>query len=477
MAYSLRTRSASAATETPAAPVKKAAVKKAPAKKAAASPKKAPAAPKKSAAEAKKEEPAVVEAKVKAPAKPKAPAKKAAPKAKAAATAKAPAKKAAPPKKAPVAKKVTKAAPKAKAPARKAAAAKKEVEKKAAPIVKIEEIDEELNAPSMPEVEPIVHEEKEEEKVIEIVEGQVVSTHIRFSDAEEEEEEGEIKPDAKEVSIDSEDFEALDEMKDEPAPFELYNSEESESEMSAEKEANNFDDEFDESMEKVEVEEAEEIVKEPSPVSNAHSAFEAFTSQEETKSFNWSHSGSTYYNEPSESEPEAKEAEMEVEAEVEPEPEVAKIEDMPSVIVAEKEAVKTSPVVISNPFGFGFTAIPAPAPEVAISASALSSLSSKPNPYTFNNYNSNFQSVSSPLDKLCNLTSQANPMAVASTFGMSNNSNSMMATSSYLPTSPAAGMSKASRSPSINGEDKEAHSPSAIQSIIVDDKHEDFSAF
>ena len=460
MAYSLRTRSASAvkpetATATPAAPVKKAAVKKtpaapkkAPAKKATAAPKKATAASKKTVTEVKEQEPVVVEAKTKEPAKPKA-KKAATPKTKApakkAATpkAKAPAKKAAP-----ASKKVTKAAaPKAKAPARKAAAAKKGDEKKVAPIVKIEEIDEELQTPSMPEVEPISHEE--EEKIIEIVEGQVVNTHIRFSDAEEEEEE--MKPATKEISITSEDFEALEDFKDDPVPFELYTSEEVETEMPIEKDDftfNNLNDEFDEP----------EAVREPSPVSNAHSAFEAFTSQEESKTFNWNHSGSTYYGNKSESEPE-----------------VAKIEDMPSVVASvQGDEVKRSPVVISNPFGFGFTATTAP---IASEMNAPTVNASNPNPYTFNNSHFQFQSVSSPLDKLCNLTCQSNPMTVASTFGINNNSSSMMATSSYLPTSPAAGISKASRSPSLNGEDKDARSPSAIQSIIVDDKHEDFSAF
>ena len=57
-----------------------------------------------------------------------------------------------------------------------------------------------------------------------------------------------------------------------------------------------------------EVEEAEKIVKEPSLFQRSF-AFEAFTSQEETKTFNWNHSGSTYYNEPSGLNPEA-EAEM-----------------------------------------------------------------------------------------------------------------------------------------------------------------------
>ena len=344
----------------------------------------------------------------------------------------------------------------AKVPKKSTAAPGNKAEKKTgliAPIVKIEEIDEELQTPSMPEV----HEE-EEEKIIEIVEGQVVNSHIRFSDAEEEEED---KAAPKDASINSDDFEALEEVKDEPAPFELYNSEESEFEDGAEAEKSvgfGANDEFDGSL--------EEIEKELSPVANAHSAFEVFSSQEPPKTFNWSHEGSTYYQGQSDGE----------------EGDAAEIEDMPQVPTVQDNEAERSPVVISNPFGFGFTATTSAVPvEREVVATALDILSnsaidsvSRPNPYSFH---SHFQSVSSPLDKLCTLTSQSNPIAVARTFGNSDNSNLMVATSSYLPTSPAAGMSKASRSPSINGEDKEARSPAPIQCIIVDDKHEDFSAF
>lgn len=459
MAYSLRTRSASAVkpeTETPAvkATVKKtpAAPKKAPAKKAAPVAKKAAATPKKATAaapkktEVKKEEPTVVDAKVESPTKTKARA--------AVKKAVAPKKSAATPKKAPAVKAKTAAKPKvaakAKAPARKAAALKKvKVEEKrasmVAPVVTIEEIDEELQAPLLPEVEPISHAE-EEEKVIEMVEGQVVNTHIRFSDAEESESEAEMEPSVKMMSVRSDDFEALDEMKDEPEHFELYNSEESETETEVE-------------AEKADFESIEPTERSLSPAVNAHSAFEAFTSQEDSKTFNWNKPGSTYY--------------------IEPEAEVAKIDDMPLVVECVDEEIKRSPVVISNPFGFGFTATTEIKNIDANSTAALNILGdsavnvSKPNPYIFN---SHFQSVSSPLDKLCNLTSQSNPIAIARTFGNIDNSSSMMATS-YLPTSPAAGMSKTSRSPSINGDEKEARSPSTIQSIIVDDKHEDFSAF
>lgn len=426
MAYSLRTRSASA-TETPTAPMRKAVVKKTPATPKKALAKKTSAAPKKSSSEVKEEESTVV-----APTKAKAPVKAAVKKAVAPKrSAAAPAKKTATPvKKAPA---VKAAAPKAKAPARKARASM------VAPVVTIEEIDEELQTPSMPEVEPISHykkeDEEEEDKVFELVEGQVVNTHIRFSDTEESETKEEMNLAVKEMSVHSDDFEALDDH--EPEHFELYNSEESEVEVET-------------------CEPIEEVKKDMSPVISAHSAFEVCTSQEEPKTFNWNKTGSTYYNEP--------------------EAEVAEIVDMPLVSSVQ---VQRSPVVISNPFGFGFTATTEIEKNDDSAADALNILGdsavnvSKPNPYSFN---SNFQSVSSPLDKLCSLTSQTNPIAIARTFGHHNNSSSMMATS-YLPTSPVAGMSKTSRSPSDNGEEREARSPSTIQSIIVDDKHEDFSAF
>lgn len=473
MAYSLRSRSGSVVKpeNEPSAPAaKKASVKKTqaaprktPAKKVAPasnksvdSAKKAVPAPKKAASATQEPKPVKPDALVK-----KVAAKKtAAPKKSSASSS----------KKEPASKKVIKAvSPKAKAPPRKAAQPKKAVTEEIKPIsvipvVKIEEIDEELKVPSIsePEIEPISH---EEEKVIEILENEVVSTHVRFSVDED----------------------------DEPASFEMNNSQkiesesESESEVEVEAEAeveveNNDQEDF---GIKEEMNETFEEIKEVSPVSNPHSAFEVFTSQEEPKTFNWSHPGSTYYQEKSESEAEEKESFSE--SEPEPEPEIVKIDNMPSVSNAkeENEEDKTSPIVISNPFGFGFTTT-TPAPiekeKKEVAASALNILGSsavnvsKPNPYS-TSFNSHFQSVSSPLDKLCNLTNQSNPISGSSNFENNANSSSMITSSSYLPTSPAAGISKSSRSPSIHDGDKEARSPSVIQSIIIDDKHEDFSAF
>ena len=316
------------------------------------------------------------------------------------------------------------------------------IRKIAAPIVKIEEI----TIPSLPEIETISHEEPEE-KIIELVEGQVVSTHIRFSDDEADDVEmSETVEASKDISIALSDFEALDDIKEEPTHFELYNSESETEEFDKDKVSK---DEFDE-------EEIIEDVKKESPIINAHSAFDAFTSQEGPKTFNWNNSGSTYYQKPADPVEETKVVES-----VEPIKEKL-------VTIEEKSTVASAPTVISNPFGFGFTinnvsVSSAPAPVVA---------TSRPNPFSFN---SHFQSISSPLDKLCNLTSKANPLSINSnnfSFGTSS-----MGNSSFLPTSPAAGFIKAVKSPSDHGEDKEERSPSVIQSIIIDDKHEDFSAF
>jgi hypothetical protein len=330
----------------------------------------------------------------------------------------------------PAKKAATKAIPVKKAPLVKDAAVSKPATKKAArtpknrlirkidaPIVNIEEI----STPSLPEIE-LINQEEPEEKIIEIVvEGQVVNTHIRFSDDETEDvemmnfsteviEDGEFH---EKISVATSDFFSFDEF-DEEEPI-------------------------------------EEIEKEY-PIINAHSAFEVFTSEEKPKTFNWNNSGSTYYQkiaEPVDEKPS--------------EPAKIKLVDVEPADLAENKPVMSvevsAPVVISNPFGFGFT-------------STNVSVTSRPNPFSLN---SHFQSVSSPLDKLCNLTSKANPLPVTSSnfsFGTSS-----MGNSSFLPTSPASGFGKAVKSPSEKAEDKEERSPSVIQSIIIDDKHEDFSAF
>lgn len=325
----------------------------------------------------------------------------------------------------PAKKAATKAIPVKKAAVVKDAAVSKPATKKAArtpkngpirkidaPIVNIEEI----STPSLPEIE-LINQEEPEEKIIEIVvEGQVVNTHIRFSDDETEDvemmnfsteviEDGEIH---EKISVTTSDFFSFDEF-DEEEPI-------------------------------------EEIEKEY-PIINAHSAFEVFTSEEKPKTFNWNNSGSTYYQklaEPVDEKPS--------------EPAKIKLVDVDKPVLS-VEVSAAAPVVISNPFGFGFT-------------STNVSVTSRPNPFSLN---SHFQSVSSPLDKLCNLTSKANPLPVTSSnfsFGTSS-----MGNSSFLPTSPASGFGKSVKSPSEKAEDKEERSPSVIQSIIIDDKHEDFSAF
>ena len=453
MGYSLRTRSASKSeieapkknvanmpkpavkkVEKKAEPKKTVAIKKVEVEKKA-EPKKIAETNK--APECKRAAPVKAVAKKVAPVK--AVAKKAAP---VKAEVKKEVKKAAPAKASPAKKATLKALSVKKAPAKatpvqsavkKTATPKKAaVRKVSAPVVKIEEVE-------VPEIEPILHEEPEE-KVIEFVEEQIVSTHIRFcddgttenieikdkSESTKEFEDGEIVEILSDASIKSNDFEALDEIKDEQNNFELYNSE-SETE-----------------------EEIIEEVKRESPILNAHSAFEAFTSQEEPKKFNWGNSGSTYYKKLVEENPAAGSS-------------VKPSEPVESAMSVESPA----PTVISNPFGFGFTAT-----TISVTSAPAQVATARPNPFSFN---SHFQSVSSPLDKLCTLTSNSNPVQVISN-GFSFGSSSF-GTSSFLPTSPAAGFSKVARSPSDHGEEREERSPSVIQSIIIDDKHEDFSAF
>lgn len=367
--------------------------------------------------------------------------------AKKAAAVKAPAKKATPATKSPtkpveaVTKKTT--VKKLTAPAKKVATPAKKVSVRksmiVAPIMTIEEV----TIPSLPEIMPIL---KEEPVVMtaEPVAAVVVSTHTRFSDDED------CEPEIKDASVTSSDFEALDQFKDEPTDFELYNSAETELVPTAE-------DDFD-----LEEEELVEEVKKESPVVNAHSAFEAFTSQEAPKTFNWNSTGTTYYHKSEDKSDTETESVKPVESVTVPTPTVNYVEPT-------QTAEAPAPTVISNPFGFGFTATNA-----TISSAPAAVTTARPNPFSSFSA-SHYQSVSSPLDKLCNLTSQAHPIQVASSFGF-NTSN--MATSSFLPTSPVAGFSKVQqRSPTDESEDKEARSPSVIQSIIVDDKHEDFSAF
>ena len=477
MGYSLRTRSASKSEiETPKKAVaNKPAVKKAaPAKKTVENQKvekkteikkvvdaKKPSEPKKPAAKqaAKKvntPKPVAKKAEVKA-----VPANAAAKKVElkdVKATDKTEAKKAAPikaavkkaPVKASVKKAIIKPLPAKKSATEKSTAVSKPAAKKAAstfkkapirkiaaPIVKIEEI----TIPSLPEIETISHEEPEE-KIIEIVEGQVVSTHIRFSDDEAEDVEMSGTAEAsKDINSASSDFEALDDIKEEPTHFELYNSESETEEFDKDKDSK---DEFDE-------EDMIENVRKESPIINAHSAFDAFTSQEAPKTFNWTNSGSTYYQKTAEPVEETK---------------VIESVEEKLVTIEEKSTEACAPTVISNPFGFGFTSTNA-----SVSSAPAPVATSRPIPFSFN---SHFQSISSPLDKLCNITSKANPLPINSSnfsFGTSS-----MGTSSFLPTSPAAGFSKAVKSPSDHGEEKEERSPSVIQSIIIDDKHEDFSA-
>lgn len=505
MGYSLRTRSAStttaAAGESVAAPAKKAAVTKKTTEKSAPAAKKSTAVAKKTAAATSKATPK--KAPAKKAAEPKVEVEKKEPEVKEVkevkkTVKKAPAKKAAPKKttKATAASKTTKATTKAKTAKAKTVATKSTATKTSAtkakvvtapkpvrssrrnssiasipaPLVTIEEV----STPSLPEIEPILHEEPkkfESEKVIEVVEGEVVNSHIRFSDDEEADsvseepvvEDIKTSPSIKEVSIHSSDFEALDDLsKDEPNPFELYNSE---SEAEAEEEEFKFSpscDEFDE-----EEEEQKTVLSQVDPVSNGHSAFEAFTSQEGSKTFNWNHTGSTYYNKTESDEFKASETKAS-EAETS-EPKIIETKTNEPVQSSTKSPITSEPTVISNPFGYGFT----------FDNTQNRSSYSAPSAFT-----SHFQSVSSPLDKLCNLTKQqqqqqepiisssSNPVKVAGSFDMTMSSTT--ATSSYLPTSPM--MMMKSKSPSEQG-DKESRSPSVIQSIIVDDKHEDFSAF
>lgn len=489
MGYSLRTRSVSAIADASAESAFKkaapAAKKVAPAKKPAV-PKKATvvkkseADPKKTTV-AKKAAPKKPAAAVKKTAASKKPASKAQkeevkveePEVKEVKATKIAAKSVKAPAKAAV-KKTTKAKPAAKKAAPKKAVASKKITIPA-PVVNVEEV----STPPLsdvPEVEPICHEEPVEvEKVIEVVEGEVVKTHIRFTDEEEqeekapaeskEEEEEEIvavavkSPSLKEVSIHSSDFEALDEMKDDPPAFELYQSE-SEAEDEAEfekKEGEVEEDEFDQK---------DGVVSTAlQPVSNGHSAFEAFTSNEESNTFNWGHSGSTYYKEESEEKETEDTITSATATATATDADIRAIEQVKPVLAELVSVVKPvepviAPTVISNPFGFGFTTV----------TNTPASFSAYPATH--------FQSVSSPLDKLCNLTSQINnnntnnnPVKVSSSFGSLSN-----IPSSYLPTSPSFPVSKTSKSPSEKG-DKEERSPSTIQSIIVDDKHEDFSAF
>lgn len=473
MGYSLRTRSETKTTAEPvvakkavvkkAAPVKKAVVKKAaPAKKAttakkatAASPAKKSTTSTKAATPAKKVSPAKKPATTKkaTPAKKAAPTKKASPVKKETTTKvpevveevkesvkEAPITKRSPPVRKPV---VRKAAAKPKA------AASKAVKKIEPPTVTIEEV----SSPSLPEIEPIQHEEQEcLESESPIVETQVpASTHIRFDNEEEEiSEEKEEQGNEDEFisrSVKSEDFEALDDIKDdEPAAFDVYESNsmkdsvtedlsiesvhENENADELEHEHENAD-EFDSNSGPSNDYFEEEEIKTESPASKPHSAFDAFTSTQEPETYNWNKTGSTYYNDN----------------------QTAKTTESPA-----------PPTVIANPFGFGFTATTAP-PQPPTTK-----------PFSHFSFNSQFQSVSSPLDKLCQLTSQAQPIETPKPIAISSNNNNI-GTSSFLPTSPAAALSKISRSPSETGEEKEIRSPSTIQSIIIDDKHEDFSAF
>ena len=304
------------------------------------------------------------------------------------------------------------------------------------PTVIIEEI---ISVPSfLPEFEK----EGEQEELLE----KSVNTHIRFTD-DGDDDDLETSKSEKKTFIESDNYNfEIDENSNDPVPFELSKASDYEEE-----------EEFDELGTKINT---DEIAKNTSE-KHFNSELDAFTSQEEPKTFNWAKNGSNYYRSSSAA------------------ADLNKSKDLNINTVDTNDLSKatdaTAPTVISNPFGFGFTAI--------INAANNSTSTTKPtNDFGFN-ASSHFQSISSPLDKLCNLTSQSNPPITignrneTAAYNYSFGDSSTMATSSYLPTSPVPGFGKISKSPSDRGDDREIRSPSTIQSIIVDDKHEDFSAF
>ena len=384
----------------------------------------------------------------------------------------------------------------------------------AAPIVTIEEV----SVPSpvfheeLPEIEAENAEEKEEEEAEAEAEAkETVSVLVLDDNEQSKAEEVESAPKHSIKEEHSSKFETLSDLKDDLPAFKLHNPE-SEFESESESEANTDDfkgslDEFDEES---------EIIK-------AHAAFDTFTSQDSAIESNDTEvKGDPDLNEcemkkndeDSDMKEKSKEFEMmendedsdmkekaevsteleefaetcdmvdeiksesnydinpkinrdinleineinrdikseinEIESEINLEIDEIKSDIKPDYTVI-KESLISEPTVISNPFGFGFTA--------TTSNFAFSS--------------HQFRSVSSPLDKLCNLTAtNSNPIKGAS-FG---SSSAILSSSSYLPTSP---MNKtfSIKSPNSENGEREARSPSSIQSIIVDDKHEDFSAF
>jgi hypothetical protein len=193
---------------------------------------------------------------------------------------------------------------------------------------------------------------------------------------------------------------------------------------------------------KFDIEEHEE--KEHHSPAESASLDAAYSSEESASTFNWRQPGSTYYRETEK-----------------PMPSTTATASTATATASSFNAPTTSSYSVSNPFGFGFTAS---ANAVTASSSSSSTLSSTlPAPKTTsNNFTSAtgfFQSVSSPLEKLCNLTN--------------NDIASHTANGAHLTSTVSMKMPK---SPALSDSKEDEHAATGLQTIVVDGQNEDFSA-